>query len=166
MGLMTLPAGELNISRGDLLSLLCAATFAVHLVVISHYTPIIGFETVAVLQVVTAAVLGLMIFPVAETVVFQPGAAVIAAVAITGLFATALAFTTMAWAQQYTTATRTALICALEPVVAWLTSWWLTGESMATRGKVGAGLILTGIVLAELKRPVVAETSGSAAASV
>jgi drug/metabolite transporter (DMT)-like permease len=166
MGLMTLPDGAFEISRGDLLSLLCAVTFAAHLVVMSHYTPIVGFETVAVLQVVTAAVLGLMAFPVAEPVVFLPSTAVVAAVAITGLLATALAFTTMSWAQQYTTATRTALICALEPVVAWVTSWWLTGETMPARGQIGAGFILGGILLVELRRPAGAEPTGTQDASV
>jgi drug/metabolite transporter (DMT)-like permease len=166
MGLMTLPAGQFEISRGDLLSLLCAVTFAIHLVLISHYTPLLGFETVAVLQVATAAALGLIAFPVAEPLVFQASTAVVAAVAITGLLATALAFTTMAWAQQYTTATRTALICALEPVVAWLTSWWLTGETMPVRGRIGAGLILGGIALVELRRSATPETTAGEPASV
>ena len=165
MGLMTLPAAGLGFNLGDVLSLLCAVTFALHLVVVSHYTPIIGFESVSVLQVVVAAGLGLMVFPVAERAVFHPNMAVVAAVAVTGLFATAFAFTTMTWAQQYTTATRTALICALEPVVAWLMSWWLTGETMPVRGQLGAGLILGGIVLVELKRPVSSETGGEAATS-
>ena len=71
---------------------------------------------------------------------------------ITGLLATALAFTTQAWAQQYTSASRAALIFALEPVVAWTTSWMMTGEAMPNRGKAGAGLILAGILLVELKR--------------
>lgn len=175
MALMTLPAMTLQpmgtattafeISRGDLLSLLCAVTFALHLVVVSHYTPIIGFQSVAVLQVVVAAALGVMVFPVAEAVVFRPNLAVGLAVAVTGLLATALAFTTMAWAQQYTTATRTALICALEPVVAWATSWWLTGETLPVRGQLGAALILGGIVLVELRRPAVSETVEPATAS-
>ena len=121
---------------------------------------------VLALQVVVAAGLGLMVFPVAERAVFHPNMAVVAAVAVTGLFATAFAFTTMTWAQQYTTATRTALICALEPVVAWLMSWWLTGETMPVRGQLGAGLILGGIVLVELKRPVSSETGGEAATSM
>ena len=65
------------------------------------------------------------------------------------LLATALAFTTMAWAQKYTTATRSALIFSLEPVVAWITSWVLTGETLPVRAKLGAGLILAGILLVE-----------------
>lgn len=62
MALMTLPdsgadvAGALN--RGDLLSILCAAAFAIHMVLVSHYTPLIGYETVAAGQVAVAALLG------------------------------------------------------------------------------------------------------------
>jgi drug/metabolite transporter (DMT)-like permease len=77
---------------------------------------------------------------------------VAAAVLVTGLLATALAFTTMAWAQRYTTATRSALIFALEPVVAWFTSWVLLGERLDLRGKVGAVTILAGVLLVEMKR--------------
>jgi drug/metabolite transporter (DMT)-like permease len=98
----------------------------------------------------------------AEPVRFHLTGAVVAAILITGLLATALAFTTQAWAQQYTSATRAALIFALEPVVAWLTSWALTGETMAIRGKVGAGIILAGILLVECTRNgSAAETSGA-----
>lgn len=165
MALMTLPGGRFEISRGDLLSFLCAVTFALHIVVVSHYTPLIGFETVAVLQVATAAMLGLISFSWVEPVVFHLSAAVGVAVLVTGLLATALAFTTMAWAQQYTSATRTALIFALEPVFAWLTSWFLTGETMPLRGKIGAGLILAGIVLVEVRRPIESETTEAVSAS-
>jgi len=152
MALMTLPLGKLGISRGDFLSAICAVAFAFHIVLIGHYAPLIGFETIAVVQVITAAGLGLMTFrvqgPVAAHFTFEVAAAVL----VTGMLATALAFTTMAWAQQYTSATRAALIFALEPVVAWLTSFLLNGERMADRAVFGAFLILTGIVMVELKR--------------
>ena len=45
-----------------------------------------------------------------------------------------------------------ALILALEPAVAWLVSWAVTGEVLSMRGKIGAGLILAGVLLVELKR--------------
>ena len=67
------------------------------------------------------------------------------------MLATALAFTIMAWAQQHTTATRTALICSLEPVVAGVTSFAVLGESLTPRALAGAALILTGVVVVEMK---------------
>jgi drug/metabolite transporter (DMT)-like permease len=82
---------------------------------------------------------------------FHLGPQVDVAVLVTGLLATALAFTVMAWAQQYTSATRSALIFSLEPVVAWFTSWLLTGEVLSGRASGGAALILAGILLVELK---------------
>ena len=44
----------------------------------------------------------------------------------------------------------TALILALEPVVAWLTSFLFYGERLGRRGASGALLILAGIALTEL----------------
>lgn len=151
MALMTLPAGHFAVGLGDLLSLLCAVTFALHIVFVSHYSPLVGFETLSVLQVATAALLGAVFSGFAEPVRFSWNAGVASAVLITGLFATAVAFTTMAWAQKYTTATRSALIFSLEPVVAWVTSWLLLSEMMPVRGRIGAAVILAGILLVEMK---------------
>jgi drug/metabolite transporter (DMT)-like permease len=157
MALMTLPSGRFGVAlsgmnRGDLFSLACAVVFALHIVLIGHYSPLLGFEPLAMLQIATAAVLGSAtagLFHPRE-VHLTPG--VLAAVLVTGLLATALAFTIMAWAQQYTSATRAALIFSLEPVVAWFASWLQTGEVLTSRAAAGAGLILAGVLLVELKR--------------
>jgi drug/metabolite transporter (DMT)-like permease len=164
MALMTLPGLRFEMDSGDILSVFCAVAFAFHIVLVGHYAPLVGFETLAVVQVAMAALAGALSVPfgfvLSQTA--SRGFAisdfkVAAAVLITGLLATALAFTTMAWAQQYTSATRAALIFALEPVVAWFTSWLLTGETLSTRQMFGAGLILAGIVIVELKRTDVTE---------
>jgi len=153
MVLMTLPSSlRFDMNRGDILSFLCAVTFALHIVIVGHFSPIIGFESLAVIQIGVAAAFGSLLFGFAEPLRFHLTPGVAAAVLVTGLLATALAFTTQAWAQQYASATRAALIFTLEPVVAWLTSWLLTGETMPNRGKVGAGMILAGILLVELKK--------------
>ncbi len=151
MALMTLPSGKFEMTTGDVLSLLCAVTFAFHFVVLSHFSKTLGFETLAVAQVVVAAVLGILCSLVFGAIQFRATPALGMAVLATGLLATALAFTTMAWAQQFTTPTRAALILALEPAVAWLTSYVVTGEVLSSRGKIGAGLILAGVLLVELK---------------
>ena len=70
--------------------------------------------------------------------------------------ATALSFLLYTWAQKHTTAARTALIFALEPVFAALTAWLVAGEAWTARSLAGAVLILAGIILVEVKpvRPV------------
>jgi drug/metabolite transporter (DMT)-like permease len=152
MALMTLPTGKMVMSAGDFLSLLCAVTFALHFVVTAHFSPIAGFETLAVVQVAVAAVLGFLSAFAFGPVRFHATPALGVAILAMGLLATALAFTTMAWAQQHTSATRIAVILTLEPAVAWFTSYVVTGEILALRGKIGAGLILAGVLLVESKR--------------
>lgn len=153
MALMTLQSGTLTMGTGDLLTLGCAAAFAAHIVVLGHYAEEMPVEVLSLTQVVTAALLSLATFGWGETPRFQASPEVLAAVLLTGLLATALAFSIQAWAQRYTTSTRTAVIFTLEPIVALLTSWLLAGETLSRRGVAGAGLILAGILLVELKPP-------------
>ncbi|MEK7405717.1 MAG: DMT family transporter [Acidobacteriota bacterium] len=152
MGLMTFQGSLLRMNRGDLLTLACAVAFAVHILVVGHYAPRFSFQALTLVQIATAAALASASFWWAETpqIRWRPG--VILALIVTGLLATALAFAIQAWAQQYTTPNRTALIFALEPVFAWLTSFLLTGELLSPRASAGAVLILAGILLVELKR--------------
>jgi drug/metabolite transporter (DMT)-like permease len=151
LGLMTLEGPLGSMGRGDLLTVLCAVAFAGHIVTVGHYSERMSFETLSVTQVSTAAVWAGSLFWWAEPrhLVWHP--AVVYAVLVTGLLATALAFTVQAWAQRYTTSTRTALIYTLEPVFAWLTSYWLVGEGLSRRAAAGAALILGGVMLVEMK---------------
>lgn len=151
LALMTLngPAGAIN--PGDLLTVLCAVGFAAHIVTLGHFSERMRFEVLSIAQVGAAAAWSLGLMWVVETprVEWRPG--VVWAVLITGLLATALAFTIQAWAMQYTTSTRTALIYMFEPVVAWATSYWLVGEGLSARAAAGAALILLGILMVEMK---------------
>jgi len=156
LGLMTLegPMGSISfasLNRGDLLTIGCAIAFAAHIVTLGHYSGRISFEMLSISQVATAAVLGISLCWWAEPprLVWRP--AVVYAIIVTGLLATALAFTVQAWAQQHTSSTRTALIYTLEPVFAWLTSYLIVGEGLSRRATAGAALILSGVLLVELK---------------
>jgi drug/metabolite transporter (DMT)-like permease len=151
MGLMTLEGPLGSVNRGDLLTLCCAAAFAGHIVTLGHFSKRMSFEVLSVIQVGTAALLAGSLFWWGESarVLWRPQ--VVVAILATGLLATAVAFTVQAWAQQYTTSTRTALIYLLEPVFAWLTSYLLVGEGLSVRAAVGAALILGGVLVVEAK---------------
>ncbi len=151
MALMTIEGPIDAIGRGDLLTLGGAFAFAAHIVTLGHFSERIGFELLSVTQVGAAAVSSLALFWWAEPVRFHWNPLVFWAILITGLFCTALAFTIQAWAQRFTTSTRTALIYALEPVVAWTTSFLVAGEGLSGRAAAGAVLILGGVLLVEMK---------------
>jgi drug/metabolite transporter (DMT)-like permease len=151
MGLMTLGDESFGVSRGDFLTILCAIAFAAHIISLGHYSRQASFELLSVTQIGMAALLAGSTCWWVEVPILRWRPEVWIAIAVTGLLGTALAFTVQAWAQQYTTSTRTAVIFALEPVFAWLTSFLLTGETLSGRAATGAFVILVGILLVELK---------------
>lgn len=152
--LMTIPQGEgfsiASINTGDLLTFGCACAFAIHIYLLGYATRRYRFEHIAVMQVATAAVLMTISIPF-ETPRFAVSGQLIFAFLFTGLVCTAAAFSIQSWAQQFTPPTHTALIFALEPVFAAMTSYVLLGERLGLRGTIGAILILSGILISELK---------------
>jgi drug/metabolite transporter (DMT)-like permease len=157
MAMMTLPAGEsaladwTSVNRGDLLTLACAVAFAFQIIFLGRATQRYPFEPIAFLQVSTAALLMMLTIPVLEQPHVQWTQRVVTAILLTGVLGTAVAFTVQAWAQQFTPPSHTALIFALEPVFAWLTSYVVLNERLGTRAATGAVLILAGVLLSELK---------------
>jgi drug/metabolite transporter (DMT)-like permease len=71
------------------------------------------------------------------------------ALLVTGVFASALGFLVQSWAQRRTSATRTALAFALEPVWTAIFGFTLAGDRLGALGWGGCAAILGGIALAE-----------------
>jgi drug/metabolite transporter (DMT)-like permease len=151
LGLLTIPEGSLRIGGGDLLTVGCAIAFAAHVVAVGHYAPRLGVQALTLGQVAVSALLAAGTFWWTEPIFIRWTPKLALALLITGLFATALAFSIQVWAQQYTTPTHIAVIFTLEPVFAALTSFLAAGEVLAGRRAGGAALILCGILLSELK---------------
>ncbi|MCC6589696.1 MAG: DMT family transporter [Bryobacterales bacterium] len=138
-------------NKGDLMTVGCAAVFAIHVVLIGHLAKHNGFEFLSVIQVSTVAILGLLSFSSLETPVFRPSGRLWLALALTSVLCTALAYCVQSWAQRHTTPTRAAMIFAAEPVAAAATAWAVAGERLSGAPLFGAALILLGLVVVELK---------------
>ena len=149
--LLTSPRGMWRASTGDWLTVLCAVSFAVHILLLGRFSRRVGVAELSVIQVAVAAALSLGSFWWAEPPFVRWTGPLIGAVVACGLLATALAFSVQTWAQQFTSPTHTALIFALEPVFAGGTSYIVCGESLEGQALWGAALILTGIVVSEWK---------------
>jgi drug/metabolite transporter (DMT)-like permease len=153
---LTVPrTGMGNLNHGDLLVGGCAVVFALHILLVGHFSPKHPVGALSFYQIAMTAALSIVAVPVAsvahlEPAKFHPSVQMIAAVAMTAIFATAIAFSIQIWAQQRTTPTHTAIIFSLEPVFAGVTSYVMLGEVLSGRALAGAALILAGIVLAEV----------------
>jgi drug/metabolite transporter (DMT)-like permease len=134
---------------GDLLVLGGAAVYALQIVLMERFAPRfdpLGFTTVEM----AAAFALLAVVALGSGQVSTPrGWTVWGALLVTGVFASALAFLAQTWAQRRTSATRTALVFAAEPVFAALFGYTLAGDRLGPAGWAGCAVIMIGIVLAE-----------------
>ena len=154
--LLTVPGGAAgwgdfkSVNAGDLLTLGCAVAFAFQIIFVGRATQAHAFQQIAFLQVAAAAIFMVPAVPLLEHTYVIWSWRVITAIMVTALLSTAAAFTMQAWAQQFVGPTNTALILALEPVFAWLTSYIVLGESLKLRAALGAILIVAGLLASEL----------------
>lgn len=146
---LVLPSGLGAVNRGDLLVLIGATSFALHIVLVGHYTRRFSFLHLVPVQILTAGLLASVALPIAPGFKLEWTRGLVFAIIVTAVLATALAFGVQNWAQQYTPPAHTALIFALEPVFAALTSWWVMGERLGGKVLLGCLLILAGMVVSE-----------------
>ena len=144
------PSGVGGVNRGDLLVLLGSIAFAFHIVLVGVYTRRVSFLHLVPVQILTVGVLAATLWPLVPHAVFHETRRLIAALLITAILATALAFSVQNWAQQFTPPAHTALIFALEPVFAAITSRLVLGERLGKTALLGSGLILAGMVFSEI----------------
>ena len=134
---------------GDLLVLAGSAAYSLQIALMERYAS--RYDPVAFTFVeMLAALAGFAAIAVALGELELPrGATVWAALLVTGVFASALAFLVQTWAQRQLSAARTALAFAMEPAWTAVFGYTLAGDRLGALGWTGAALIMAGIVVAE-----------------
>lgn len=145
-GLFALTGGVGDVGRGELLTIACALAFAIHIVLLSQWSP--RFDTTALnvvqLGVVGGVCLALGFFTGGYAFPLKAWLAAL----YTGVAVSAGALWLQVWGQRRVGASRTSLLLMIEPVAAAILGA-AAGDRLGARGIVGAALILAGIVVAE-----------------
>lgn len=146
---LVLPSGLDAVNRGDVLTLFGACSFAVHIVLVGVYTRRHAFQHLVPIQVLAVGVLAMLALPVDRVRMLHWTWELVGAFFVTVVFATGFAFAVQNWAQQYTPPAHTALIFALEPVFAAITSFLVLNERLGGKGLLGCVLVLFGMIISE-----------------
>lgn len=156
-----LAAGR-GFGAGDWLSLGCAVAFAAHVLVVHDAARRGPARPLAALQFGVVALLATPSLLVRYPVRAELSGNALLAVLVTGLLATALAFTLQLQAQRTLAAAEVGVLLALEPVFAALFSVALGAEPWTAATALGGLLILAGTVVVQIRRPsaVVARSPG------
>jgi drug/metabolite transporter (DMT)-like permease len=136
--------------RGDGLVLLCAISFAAHILATSRAVEHHDVGALVAVQLSVCGAVCLAIALVAGDLEAPRGETVWSALIVTALVASALGFFVQTFAQQHAPPTRTALILASEPAFAGLFGYLLADERLSAVSWLGALLILASIVAVEV----------------
>jgi len=143
-------AQGLPFNLGDLLTLICAVLWAGHILALGRYSPGADFFWLTFLQLAVSCAGSFAWVSFSGELNLALSARVYLAALYLAVTCTVLAYLGQTWAQALTAPTRTAIILSMEPVFAALFAWIWLNERMGPWGGIGAGLILGGILLAEL----------------
>ncbi len=150
--LLSVPAGKFELGYGDLLVLICAFGFALHIVFVSKYSYRHNAVAITGVQILFVGVLCMVIGLFTEPIPRHIGSDTVLAIIVTSVFATSLAFLLQNYLQKFSTPTRFAVVLTSEPVFAALAGFIWAHEILTARAYTGAALILLAMLLSILLR--------------
>jgi drug/metabolite transporter (DMT)-like permease len=146
--LLTSPSGS-AITRGDFLTLLCAAVLGLYIVMLGRISKGADPFQLTFLQMIPPALLGWITVFSFETQVWNPTLAAIGVVAYCALLGNIVCGYVQTRYQRDTTPTRAVIIFTIEPLWATLLAYTALGEVIGYWGMAGGILIIGGILISE-----------------
>ena len=151
--------GTFRLEFSDILLLLCAFVFSLHILVIDHFSPLVDGVRMSCIQF---AVCGLLsIFPMVFSDIPSMGGAAVWAAAFgnssawiailyAGLLSSGAGYTLQIIGQQGVNPTIASLLMSLESVFSVLAGWVLLGQALSPKELLGCAMIFAAVVLAQL----------------
>ena len=139
-----------SLAMGDAAMLGGAVMFALHIMVVDHFSPLVDGVCLSFVQFLTAGSLGMVVAFITE----QPSFAALSAAAVpilyTGVFTMGVAYTLQIVAQKDTDPTVASLILCMESVFAVVFGWLILHETLSLREGVGSMFMFVAVLLAQL----------------
>lgn len=148
--LLSIEPGTFSLQYGDLLVLLCAAIFSVHILLIDYFSPRVNGVKLACLQFLIAGGIGIIGMFLFEEPVLADILACKIPILYAGILSCGVAYTLQIIAQKHANPTEASLILCLEAVFSVLTGAIILHERMPLRGYAGCLLIFLAVVISQL----------------
>lgn len=143
--------GSLTMNIGDALSLACAVAFAFDIFCTNLFVQKEDAIALTIIQFLTASVLGIIVVVSQGDIPTTFEKEAIYSIIYLGIFSTTIAYLCQNVANQYTTATKAAIILSTESFFGMVLSVIFLHEVLTSRMIIGAVLILLAILIAEVK---------------
>lgn len=151
VGLYLLSVNEdFSISFGDLLELIGAVFWSIHILTIDYFSDKIEPLKLSALQFATCSVLSLTTAFIFEDITIAGISSALVPILYGGLLSVGVAYTLQVVAQKNAKPSHAAIILSMESVFGAIGGALLLSETMSTRGYIGCFLILMGILATQI----------------
>lgn len=140
----------LSVGFGDIVLLLCAVMFAVHVLFIDHFNHKIKPIKFSSTQFLTAGVISLAIALFTETINAHSFSSSLMALLYLGIMSTGVAYTLQVIGQKGAHPTVAAIVLSSESMFAVIGGMLFAGEKMDSTALIGCGIMMAGIVIAQI----------------
>jgi len=141
---------KFTIGRGDTLVFLCAILFALHILVIDHFSPKVDGVKLSCIQFFTCGVLSLPFMFLTETPTWGAVFDGIVPLLYAGVLSCGVAYTLQIVGQKNMNPAIASLLLSLESCFSVLGGWLLLGQQLSGREALGCVLMFAAIILAQL----------------
>lgn len=141
---------QLTVSRGDVLQLFGTLFWALHVLVLSHYSPRVPALALACMQFALCALLSFVAALIFEPIALDAVGDAAGAVFYSGLLVIGVGYTLQVVGQGAAPPAHAAILLSLEAVFAAVAGWILLNEGLSGRGILGCALMLAGMLVAQL----------------
>ena len=148
--LLCMTDASFSLQFGDMLVLLCAVAFAVHILVIDHFSPQADGAKISCVQFLVSGVLGIICMFIFETPDLGNILACWLPILYAGVLSCGVAYTLQVVAQADADPTAASLILCLESVFAVISGAILLHESMSPRELMGCAVIFAAVIISNL----------------
>lgn len=148
--MLCMNGGELSVNKGDLLMLVCAFLFAVHIMVIDFFSPVVDGVKMSCIQFFVSGILSGGAMLVNETPEMSQIMAAWAPVLYAGIMSCGVAYTLQIVGQKGMNPTVASLILSLESSISVLAGWVILGQRLSSREVLGCVLMFGAIILAQI----------------
>ena len=151
--LLCMTEGSLTLAYGDLLVLICAVLFSVHIMVIDHFSPQGDGVVMSCIQFFVCGIVSGIIMLFVETPSIENIIAAAMPILYAGVLSSGVAYTLQIVGQKDMNPTVASLVLCLESVVSALAGWLILHEALTARELLGCVLMFAAIVLAQVPMP-------------
>lgn len=141
---------SLSLSRGDLLVLICAFCFALHIMVIDYFSPRVDGIRMSCIQFLTCGIVCALPALLTESPDIHSILAAWLPILYAGALSSAVGYTLQIVAQKNTDPVIASLLMSLESAFSLLAGWVLLNQRLSSREMCGCILMFVAIILSQL----------------